>query len=167
MGKKWCVKKLIKFSSLKIICMGKVVEIAISQSSKGKMESVNSIQVIAGEGIIKDRHLKKKNDKKNQITLIEIENIKYYNQVAETSIPSIDFRRNIITEGIKLNELLGKRFLIGEVKLKAHDLCRPCKYLQERLKQKNFIKELLLKGGIRCEILNSGIINTGYKITNE
>ena len=60
MGKKWCVKKLIKFSSLKIICMGKVVEIAISQSSKGKMESVNSIQVIAGEGIIKDRHLKKK-----------------------------------------------------------------------------------------------------------
>ena len=39
--------------------MGKVIEIAISQSLKGKMESVNSIQVIAGEGIIKDRHLKK------------------------------------------------------------------------------------------------------------
>ena len=147
--------------------MGKVFKIAISQSFKGKMESVNSIQVIAGEGVVKDRHSKKNNDKRNQITLIEIENIKNYNQVAETLIPSIDFRRNIITEDVKLNQLLGKEFLIGEVKLKAHDLCRPCKYLQERLKQKDFIKELLHKGGIRCEILNNGTINVGSKITNE
>ena len=147
--------------------MGKVVEIAISKSFKGKMESVTSIEVIAGEGIIKDRHFKKNNNKINQITLIEIENIKYYNQVEKVLIPSIDFRRNIITEGIKLNQLLGKEFLIGSVKLKAHDLCRPCKYLQERLKQKNFIKELLQKGGIRCEVLNNGKINIGSKITNE
>jgi len=147
--------------------MSKVLKIAISQSFKGKMESVNSIQVIAGEGVVKDRHFKKNNDKRNQITLIEIENIKNYNQVAETLIPSIDFRRNIITEGIKLNQLLGKEFLVGEVKLKAHDLCRPCKYLQERLKQKDFIKELLNRGGIRCEILNNGTINVGSKITNE
>ena len=147
--------------------MGKVVEIAISKSFKGKMESVTSIEVIAGEGIIKDRHFKKNNNKINQITLIEIENIKYYNQVEKVLIPSIDFRRNIITEGIKLNQLLGKEFLIGSVKLKAHDLCRPCKYLQERLKQKNFIKELLQKGGIRCEVLNNGKINIGSNITNE
>ena len=147
--------------------MGKVVEIAISKSFKGKMESVTSIEVIAGEGIIKDRHFKKNNNKINQITLIEIENIKYYNQVEKVLIPSIDFRRNIITEGIKLNQLLGKEFLIGSVKLKAHDLCRPCKYLQARLKQKNFIKELLQKGGIRCEVLNNGKINIGSNITNE
>ena len=147
--------------------MSKVIEIAISQSLKGKMESVNSIQVIAGEGVIKDRHLKKNNDKRNQITLIEIENIKYYNRAAKTLIKSADFRRNIITEGIKLNQLLGKEFVIGEVKLKAHDLCRPCKYLQERLKQKDFIKEMLHKGGIRCEILTNGIINVGSKIANE
>ena len=82
-------------------------------------------------------------------------------------IKSIDFRRNIITEGIKLNQLLGKEFVIGEVKLKAHDLCRPCKYLQERLKQKDFIKEMLHKGGIRCEILTNGIINVGSKVANE
>ena len=110
---------------------------------------------------------KPNNNKINQITLIEIENIKYYNQAEKVLIPSIDFRRNIITEGIKLNQLLGKEFLIGSVKLKAHDLCRPCKYLQERLKQKNFIKELLQKGGIRCEVLNNGKINIGSNITNE
>ena len=73
-------------------------------------------------------------------------------------IPAINFLRNIITEGIQLNELVGKEFFIGAVKVKAHDLCRPCKYLQESLHQKNIIKELLLTGGLRCEILSSGRI---------
>ena len=61
----------------------------------------------------------------------------------------IDFRRNIITQDINLNGLIGKEFYIGNVKIKAHDLCRPCKYLQETLNQKNLVKELLLKAGLR------------------
>ena len=144
--------------------MSKVNEIAISQNSKDIMESVNSIEVVAGKGVIKDRHFKENNSKISQITLIEIENVKYYNNLNGTTIPSIDFRRNIITEGIQLNELLDKEFQIGEVRIKAHDLCRPCKYLQERLKQGNIIKEFLHKGGLRCEILNNGKIASGDKI---
>tara|TARA_B100001175_G_scaffold236713_1_gene203052 strand:- start:524 stop:1051 length:528 start_codon:yes stop_codon:yes gene_type:complete len=173
LGKNWDFKKYIKFSFLEkfytklkfqIIYMSKVTEIAISQNSKGIMESVNSIEVVAGKGIINDRHFKENNSKISQITLIEVENIKYYNHLTGTSIPSIDFRRNIITEGIQLNKLIDKEFLIGRVKIKAHDLCRPCKYLQERLKQGNIIKEFLRKGGLRCEILNSGNIFVGDKI---
>ena len=144
--------------------MSKVNEIAISQNYKGIMESVNSIEVVAGKGVIKDRHFKENNSKISQITLIEIENIKYYNNLNGTTVPSIDFRRNIITEGIQLNELLDKEFQIGEVRIKAHDLCRPCKYLQERLKQGNIIKEFLRRGGLRCEILNNGKITIGDKI---
>ena len=67
-------------------------------------------------------------------------------------------------EGIKLNELLGSEFLIGKVKVKAHDLCNPCKYLQESLKQKNLVKELLRKAGLRCEILTGGKIIIGDEI---
>ena len=144
--------------------MSKVNEIAISQNPKGAMESVNSVEVIAGKGIVKDRRFKENNNKIEQITLIEIENINYYNRLTGTSISSIDFRRNVITEGIKLNELVNKEFLIGEIRVKAHDLCRPCKYLQERLKQGNIIKEFLRRGGLRCEILNSGKIVVGDKI---
>ena len=44
------------------------------------------------------------------------------------------------------------------MKVKAHDLCRPCKYLQESLQQKNVVKEFLYTGGLRCEILSSGKI---------
>ena len=141
--------------------MAKVFEIAISQNPKGKMESRKSVKVVSGKGIVNDRKFKDNNDKKRQITLIEIENIKYYNQITGTLIPPIEFRRNIITEGIRLNELVGKEITIGEIKMKAHDLCRPCKYLQDSFKQKNVIKELLFKGGLRCELLNDGEITVG------
>ena len=123
--------------------------------------NLDEVEAIAGEGLINDAHFKKDNDKRCQITLIEIENINYFNNISKTKISPLDFRRNIITEDVRLNGLVGKEFFVGNVKLKAHDLCRPCKYLQESLKQKNIIKEFLLKGGLRCEILSSGKIFIG------
>ena len=146
--------------------MPKVIEIAISEKTGKIMRNVDSVELIAGKGLVNDRHFKENNEKKSQITLIEIENINYYNQISGTSILSKDFRRNIITEGIKLNELVGSEFIIGEVKVKAHDLCRPCKYLQESLNQKNLVKKLLRKAGLRCEILTNGKIFVGDEIKN-
>ena len=146
--------------------MSKVIEIAISASSGKIMKNVDCVESIAGKGLLNDRHFKEDNEKKSQITLIEIENINHYNQITRTSIPPKDFRRNIVTEGIKLNALVGSEFFIGEVKVKAHDLCRPCKYLQESLNQKNLVKELLRKGGLRCEILTNGKIFVGDEIKN-
>tara|TARA_B000000460_G_C21376822_1_gene332088 strand:+ start:146 stop:586 length:441 start_codon:yes stop_codon:yes gene_type:complete len=144
--------------------MGKVFEIAISEKSKGEMESMDCVEVITGKGLVGDRHFKENNENRSQITLIEIENINYYNKISRSKIEAIKFRRNIITEGIKLNDLVGSKFFIGKVKFKAHDLCRPCKYLQDSLKQKNLIKELLRKGGLRCEILTNGKISVGDEI---
>ena len=144
--------------------MPKVIEIAISENSGKVMKSVNNVEAIAGKGLVNHYHFKNNNEKRRQITLIEIENINHYNQISGTSILSKDFRRNIITEDINLNELVGSEFFIGNVKVKAHDLCRPCKYLQESLKQKNLVKELLHKAGLRCEILTGGKIFVGDKI---
>ena len=144
--------------------MTKVIEIAVSENFKGKMKSINSAKAVAGKGLIGDRHFIENNVKKSQVTLIEIENINHYNQLYNTFILAKDFRRNIITENIKLNGLVGKDFFIGEVKIRAHDLCRPCKYLQETLEQKDIIREFLQKGGLRCEILTSGIVKVGDAI---
>ena len=141
--------------------MAKVFEIGISDNIKGEMKNVNNIKIFAGKGLEGDRHFKADNDKRRQITLIEFENINYYNKISGTSFKPISFRRNIITQGIKLNDFLNKEFLIGKVKVKAHDLCRPCKYLQEKLKQNNIIKEFMHKGGLRCEILDDGEIAVG------
>ena len=138
--------------------MGKVLKIGIVKNKGENVKSVNQIEAIKGKGLNNDRHFKENNNKECQITLIEIENINNYNKISNTKIPSIDFRRNIITEGVNLKVLLNKDFFIGNVKVRAHDLCRPCKHLQEILKQKNIIKEFLHKGGLRCEILSSGTI---------
>ena len=143
--------------------MGKVHKIGISKNigNEIQIQSLNEVEAIAGKGLINDKHFKDGNEVRCQITLIEIENINYYNRISNTTIPAISFRRNIITEGIKLNELVGKEFIIGKVRVKAHDLCRPCKYLEESLKQKNIVKEFLYKGGLRCEILADGKIFIG------
>ena len=138
--------------------MGKVLEIGIYKNKGDEIVKVNNVEAIKGKGLVNERHFKENNGKRCQVTLIEIENINHYNRITGTTIPAINFLRNIITEGIQLNELVGKEFFIGTVKVKAHDLCRPCKYLQESLHQKNIIKELLLTGGLRCEILSSGRI---------
>ena len=138
--------------------MGKVLEIGISENKNNKIVNVNDVEAIKGKGLVGEKHFKEDNKKRSQITLIEIENINHYNKITEATIPAINFLRNIVTEGIRLNVLVGKEFFIGVVKVKAHDLCRPCKYLQESLQQTNTVKELLHTGGLRCEILSSGKI---------
>ena len=138
--------------------MGKVHEIGIYKNKGDEIVNVNNVEAIKGKGLINEKHFKTNNEKRCQITLIEIENINHYNKITGTTIPAINFLRNIITEGIRLNELVGKEFYIGAVKVKAHDLCRPCKNLQESIQQKNTVKELLHTGGLRCEILSSGKI---------
>jgi len=141
--------------------MGKVVEIGIANSKGSKIKNVNKVEALKGKGLLNDRKFRENNQKERQITLIEIENINYFINKYKANISPIDFRRNIITENVKLNDLVGKEFFVGSVKLKAHDLCRPCKYLQDKLKQNNFVKEFLRKGGLRCEILTGGSISVG------
>ena len=138
--------------------MGKVILIGISKNLDSPITNMVSVEAIKGKGLVGEKHFKKDNEKRRQITLIEIENINHYNKITGTKIPAINFLRNIVTEGIQLNVLVGKEFFIGAVKVKAHDLCRPCKYLQESVQQKNTVKELLHTGGLRCEILSSGKI---------
>ena len=59
---------------------------------------------------------------------------------------------------------MGKKLQIGKVELEGIDLCRPCRHLSEVLKQDNIIKEFLRRGGLRCQILSSSIIEVGNKI---
>ena len=141
--------------------MGRVAQIGIVNNKGNRIQNVNVVEAIKGKGLLNDRKFEENNQNKRQITLIEIENINHFNKISKTNIPAVDFRRNIITENIKLNDLVDKEFFVGNIKLKAHDLCRPCKYLQEKLKQGNFIKEFLHTGGLRCEILSSGKIFIG------
>ena len=134
--------------------MSIVYKLGITNNNNQKIREVNSIEVLANQGIIGDRHFKEFNDPYSQLSLIESENIDYYNVKYGLNIPYIDFRRNIITKGIGLNDLIGKKFLVGEVELEGIDLCRPCRHLCELLDQDNIIKEFLRGGGLRLSLIH-------------
>ena len=144
--------------------MSKIIEIGITGESNKEIDKVESIEVVSGKGIKGDRYFHDFNEEGNQLTLIESENIDYYNKTFNTNFKYLEFRRNLVTQNIQLNDLIGKTLSIGEIKIKAHDLCRPCKPLQKKLGKDNIIKEFLRRGGLRCEILNSGNIKIGDNI---
>ena len=141
--------------------MSKVFKIGITENNNKKVQGVNLIELVANKGIVGDRYFKDFSDPLSQLTLIESENIDYYNTKYNSKIDYLDFRRNIITKGIKLNDLVNQKILIGKVEIEVIDLCRPCRFLQDKLEKDNIIKEFLRRGGLRCQILRSGSIKVG------
>ena len=144
--------------------MSKVFKLGITSNNNKKIEEVETIEVLANKGVVGDRHFDNYNDPYCQLSLIEAENIDEYNLKFGLNIPYLDFRRNIITKGIKLNDLVGKKLSIGNVEVEGIDLCRPCRHLTEMLDQENILKEFLRKGGLRCQILSSSKIKIGDSI---
>ncbi len=144
--------------------MSKVLKLGITDKNNKEIEEVNSIKVVANKGIVGDRHFDEFNDPYSQLSLIESENIDYYNIKYGLNIPYVSFRRNIVTKGVKLNDLIGKKFKIGNVEVEGIDLCRPCRHLNEILDQQNILREFLRRGGLRCQILNTSDITIGDEI---
>ena len=142
----------------KLLNMSIVLKLGLTNNNNQKIKEVSSFDVIANKGVIGDRHFKDYNDPYCQLSLIESENIDFYNTKYGLNISYVNFRSNIVTKGVELNNLVGKKFLIGNVEVEGIDLCRPCRHLNERLNQENIIKEFLRKGGLRCRILSSASI---------
>tara|TARA_B100000902_G_C27006749_1_gene762631 strand:+ start:128 stop:571 length:444 start_codon:yes stop_codon:yes gene_type:complete len=144
--------------------MSKILKIGFTKDHNKDIIDTNEINLIAGKGVVGDRHFKEYNDPYNQLSIIESENIDEYNLKYKLNIPYLDFRRNIVTRGIKLNNLVEKKISIGSVKLDVIDLCRPCRHLSEKLGRNDVIKEFLRKGGVRCQIMNDGKISLSDQI---
>ena len=144
--------------------MSNIIKIGFTKDHNKEIIETSERDLFAGKGLVNDRHFKDYNDPLNQLSIIESENIDEYNLKYQLNIPYLNFRRNIVTRGIKLNDLVGKKISVGFVKLEVLDLCRPCRHLSEKLGRNDIIKEFLRKGGIRCQIINNGKISLNNKI---
>src|SRR5580765_2727871 len=118
---------------------GKLVAIAIAREAKGQMENVETIDAVEGEGLRGDRYgagigaaqFKGRRKPENEVTLIAREAIEAANDEFNYTIEHLDTRRNLLTDGVPLNELIGKTFRVGQrVALKGLELCEPCGYLE-------------------------------------
>ena len=151
---------------------GRLLSIAIARQAKGLMENVETIEAVAGEGLRGDRYgagigaaqFKGRRKPENEVTLIASEAIEAANDEFNYTIAHLDTRRNLLTEGVPLNDLVGKAFRVGPVLLKGLELCEPCGYLEKR----TFVgikAALKRRGGLRCCIIEGGEIRVGDSIT--
>ena len=136
--------------------MAKIKAINISNLEGENTFYVNQAILMKNKGIINDRYYRNFKNSYEQVTFIESEKIDDFNKKINKKIDYKDFRRNIITSGIDLNKTINKKIQINNVVFKIHELCQPCKYLQNKLEVKNLVKLLAFKSGVRAEILMSG-----------
>ena len=144
--------------------MGKIEAINITNISEDNTFYVNQAILEKGKGIVNDRYYGNFKEKKEQVTLINLEEINNFNNKIKQNIDAKNFRRNIIVSGIDLNKFISKKIKINDVTLKIHEICQPCKYLQDRLKIPGLVKMLVNKSGVRAEILTSGSLSVGDAI---
>jgi MOSC domain-containing protein YiiM len=121
------------------------------------LERVESVRVRAGAGIEGDRFGHK------DLTLFEAEAIEHLKAEAGIELAPNETRRNVMTRGVALNELLGHRIRIGAVEAFVTELCHPCSHLQ-KLTQPGVLRGLVDRGGLNADVLTDGAIRVGDAI---
>jgi MOSC domain-containing protein YiiM len=120
---------------------------------------VDSVLAVAGQGLEGDRHFHPDGARPGQaLTLVEAE------VVDEVGLPPGGTRRQVTVRGVRLNDLVGKRFRVGEVECYGVELCEPCRHL-ESLTRPGIIKELAHRAGINADILKGGTIAVGDAVS--
>ncbi len=129
------------------------------------MQVRSSVEAITDTGLDGDRYIveRVRRSPDYQITLIELENIEAFTKRTGLPLTPEMPRRNIVTSGIRLNGLLGQRFLVGRTLLEGLGLCEPCRLFAKRT-HAAVLDFFPGKGGLRARIVSGGIINTGDRI---
>lgn len=152
---------------------GRIHDIYIATAGGEPMQSVPSVSVEAGRGISGDRYctgkgahselLARRDNDDWQITLIEREEIDRFLEEGDEDLGYGDFRRNIVTIGVRLNDLVDKRFTVDGVPLEGVRLCEPCAYLAGLVTDR-LLPAMVDRSGLRARILKSGELTVGGAI---
>lgn len=123
--------------------------------------SPESVILDAGKGIRGDRYYNRKPDYDGQITFFSYEVYEDVKSVLALENRSpVHFRRNVIIEGVPLNQLIGQNFSIEGIEFSGSGHCTPCKWMDFGFGN-GTLKVLQGRGGLRCRILTDGILKTG------
>jgi MOSC domain-containing protein YiiM len=146
--------------------LGRVVAIYVAPGEGVPMEARDAAHAIAGKGLDGDRYAieagKYSGTKvgKRAVTLIEREAVDGVRAEYDLELAEQETRRNLVTEGVPVNHLVGKEFTVGGVRMRGYDLAEPCAYL-EGLTRPGVRAALIHRGGLRAEILDDGPIRVG------
>jgi MOSC domain-containing protein YiiM len=144
---------------------GTVTHIFIAAVEGELPHAVDSAAAHAGRGIEGDRNFSPSDQwigSGNALTLIESEVIEAVAEEHELDVSNGRSRRQVVTRGVRLNDLVGKEFSVGEVRCRGVELCEPCRHLQnDLLGDPRAIKILVHRGGLRADILEGGTLRVG------
>ena len=134
---------------------------AINIGPSNALGPVESVHAIAGQGLEGDRYFFPDGAGPGEaLTLIEAEVLE------DVGLTGPQARRQVVVRGVRVNELVGKRFRIGEVECAGVELCEPCLHLQG-LTRPGIIKDLVHRGGLRADILSGGAISVGDRLLED
>jgi hypothetical protein len=147
---------------------GIVEAVAVAEVARGSMRLVEEAQALPGRGLAGDRYAKKAGTftpsggagSGYDLTLIQAEVLDQLVLPEDRRLGYAEARRNVVTRGIDLNDLVGRRFRIGDAECIGQRLCEPCAHL-ERLTHKGVLRGLIHRGGLRADVLTNGRIRPG------
>jgi MOSC domain-containing protein YiiM len=150
---------------------GRVEAVAVADRAEAPMRQVHAVRALPGRGLEGDRYAEQQGtftprDGRRggyDLTLVEAEVLDQLALPGGRSLGYAEARRNVVTRGIDLNALVGRRFLVGDVECLGRRLCEPCAHL-ERLTHPGVLRGLIHKGGLRADIVSEGEIRPGAAI---
>ena len=143
---------------------GRVEGIFVAERNGEPPLPVDRIGALTGKGLEGNRYFWADGDAPpgRALTLIAVEAL----EESGLDLSAAESRRNVLTSGIDVNELVGRRFRVGGVECLGVELCEPCLHLQ-KLTRPGIIKDLLHRGGLRADILSGGTIRVGDKVLED
>ena len=139
-----------------------VTHIFVAPAKGAPMRAVESVEALRGEGLEGDRYAEARNRRGSEghVTLIELENIEAFTDATHLGLTPGMPRRNIVTRGVRLNGLVGRRFAVGGAVFEGLELCEPCKLFARRT-HREALAFFAGKGGLRARIVSGGLIRVG------
>jgi MOSC domain-containing protein YiiM len=141
---------------------GRVEAIFISAKKGDHPHAVESAAAVAGKGLEGNRYFDTGRPEQ-ELTLIEAEQLEYALAEHGLEIDAAASGRNILTRGVDLNALVGKRFRVGETQCRGIELCEPCTTFQKRTVQ-GALKAMVHRAGLNAEILVGGKVRPGDSV---
>ena len=144
--------------------IGAIHSIYVASNHGDEQNEVTDARLTVAVGLEGDRHANS-----GVVTLIELEAILEFNTRTGLEITAGQARRNIVTQGISLNGLVGKQFWVGDILLEGFELCEPCASLGKRLATDRVSGEAVVKAfvhsaGIRAFVRGTGTVTPGNPI---
>jgi MOSC domain-containing protein YiiM len=140
--------------------MGEVAAIALAARPRELPEPVERVQALAGRGLEGEYHLSDGARSGEALTLIAQEALDALREDTGIELSHAASRRNLLTRGVELNDLVGRRFRVGDVLCEGVELCEPCTNLA-RMTERGVLRGLVHRGGLRADVLTDGEIAIG------